>query len=178
MDACKDPQVPIPEWRAVGAHAQGCERGHGTLPPCDASTDRAGRIPHSGNRVPGFRAHDLRPEPTVTPPSRPQLQAHDWRCGACGAPRDPGEAESALCDALGTLCDSQVLQDLQCVKCHNVATEHLRGQCDHCGGQLAACKPAGETLARVRVFQKVARFHGMPVLEELAGWVLTQHGGA
>uniref|UniRef100_A0A1D2A3C0 DNA polymerase epsilon catalytic subunit n=1 Tax=Auxenochlorella protothecoides TaxID=3075 RepID=A0A1D2A3C0_AUXPR len=106
----------------------------------------------------------------------PQLQAHDWRCGACGAPRDPVEVESALGDALGTLCDASVLQDLQCLKCHSVATEHLRAQCDHCGGPLATCRPAAETLARVRVFERVARFHGMPVLEELAGWVLAQQG--
>lgn len=86
------------------------------------------------------------------------------------------EVESALGDALGTLCDASVLQDLQCLKCHSVATEHLRAQCDHCGGPLATCRPAAETLARVRVFERVARFHGMPVLEELAGWVLAQQG--
>lgn len=77
-----------------------------------------------------------------------------------------------LCGMLGTLCDGAALQDLRCIRCGSVATEHLRRQCDRCGGALRTTQEAARNLDRVSVFRSVARFHKMRVLEELADWVI------
>lgn len=92
----------------------------------------------------------------------------------CGAARDKEAVESALCCALGTLCDAAALQDLRCVRCGTVATEHLQGACDACGGRLACTRPPEGMLLQLRVYRSVVRYHGMPVLQELVQSALAQ----
>ena len=64
------------------------------------------------------------------------------------------------------------LQELKCVKCRTVATNHLQQSCDVCGGHLRASQLALRVQQRLSALRGVARHQGMAVLDELAAWGL------
>ncbi|EFN52544.1 hypothetical protein CHLNCDRAFT_26745 [Chlorella variabilis] len=71
----------------------------------------------------------------------PAIQRRDWHCSACGAERDVTAIEEQLCGVLQQAADGYQLQDLRCMKCASVATNHLQQSCDVCGGHLRGTQP-------------------------------------
>jgi len=106
----------------------------------------------------------------------PHLQQGDWRCGGCGTERDVGEIEASLVGQLARVVESYQLQDLKCMKCGTVATEHLQRHCDMCGGHLKGVMDKDKTMATFSVYKNIAQYHEMSVLEELAKWQLEEDG--
>lgn len=102
----------------------------------------------------------------------PRIQKQDWRCGMCGTSRDPSELESRLAVALRALHETYQVQDLKCIKCSTVATNHLQRQCDVCGGGLKTSVAKASLVKRVAVFKSVAEYQGMETLKELCDDVI------
>lgn len=104
----------------------------------------------------------------------PGIQARDWRCGVCGAPRDAGVLEARLASTLRALGESHMLQDLKCIKCGTAAADHLQRQCDVCGGKLRAGVPLQVMKQQISVFRSVAEYQEMPVLLDLTEWYMKE----
>jgi DNA polymerase epsilon subunit 1 len=64
------------------------------------------------------------------------------------------------------------LQDLQCVRCRAVTARHLRGACGRCGAELCGTLLPSLFRKRLTVFRSVAVYHGFPVLQQQADWLL------
>lgn len=64
------------------------------------------------------------------------------------------------------------LQDLQCVKCKQVASGHLRASCGACGGELRNTQAGGALRKGLTVFHNIARHHEFEMLGELAAFSL------
>ena len=105
----------------------------------------------------------------------PFLQQHDWRCQNCGEDRNVEEIEAALVSLLNQKSDSYELQDLRCIKCSSVATEHLQKTCDLCGAQMKGVLAPETAHGMFSVFASVAEFHNLQTLKELACWHLNQN---
>jgi DNA polymerase epsilon subunit 1 len=106
----------------------------------------------------------------------PRLAAGKWSCGGCGAARDRDALEARLASQLRAAAAAYQVQDLRCARCATVASSHLQRGCDLCGGALAPTQKASDAVARVAVYHSVARFHELPLLEELSAWILTRSG--
>lgn len=59
------------------------------------------------------------------------------------------------------------LQDLRCMKCHEVSSRQMALRC-HCSGKLAADDSAETFAHEIYIMVKIARFHGFGWLEEVA----------
>eukprot|EP00983_Pelagomonas_calceolata_P065180 1148469-Pelagomonas_calceolata.AAC.3 len=66
----------------------------------------------------------------------------------------------------------QRTNDLACVRCRAVTSSHLRGACGACGGDLRCTVPSNVRRTQLTVFRNVAAFHGFPLLQEMAEWLL------
>ncbi|GBF92637.1 hypothetical protein Rsub_05251 [Raphidocelis subcapitata] len=99
----------------------------------------------------------------------PELQAGQrWACAACAQPYDMPAIEARLVKLLGARVREYVLQDLQCVKCKQVATEHLCGSCKQCGGSLTNTIRPDVARKRLVVFRNLAAYHKFDLLQQLA----------
>jgi DNA polymerase epsilon subunit 1 len=106
----------------------------------------------------------------------PALQRLDWSCPSCLTERDVGDIEGQLVAALAAEGDAYQLQDLKCIRCSSVATNHLQRACDVCSGSLRNALPAKRTRQRITVYRNVAEFQEMETLKEVADWHLGQTG--
>ena len=69
------------------------------------------------------------------------------------------------------------LQDLECVRCKQVSSGHLRATCSLCSGDLRPSLPPSEFRKKLVVFQNMAEFHGFELLEQSAAWLLEANLG-
>lgn len=106
----------------------------------------------------------------------PHLQVHRWNCEACGVGYELGSIESALVAVVQQQERAYQLQDLQCMKCKNVASGHLARQCKMCGGELKCTEPADVFRKRLTVFKNIARYHSFQLLMEIVEWLLEEPG--
>lgn len=104
----------------------------------------------------------------------PRVQSGDWCCAGCGAARDVAAIEARLASSLRELVNRYLVQDLKCGKCGTATTQHLKKQCDICGGHVRASRPAASAVQAVAVYRSVATFQGMETLSALAEWLMTQ----
>jgi DNA polymerase epsilon subunit 1 len=53
-----------------------------------------------------------------------------------------------------------------------VTSSHLKGACGACGGDLRLTVPCAVRRTQLTVFRNVAAFHGLPLLQEMAEWLI------
>ena len=96
------------------------------------------------------------------------MQHEHPSCQVCGAERDRDALEMKLLTILDTLVDGFVVQDVKCKKCGSTGSQHLKRQCDICGGHMDATRPASTIMDILHVIQRVAEMQGMDTLYEMA----------
>jgi len=104
----------------------------------------------------------------------PELQGSRWTCAACSQPYDMSSIEGRLVKLLGARIKEYILQDLQCHKCKQIATEHLAGGCKQCGGSLTNTIRPDMARKRLVVFSNMAAYHRFELLQQLADAALAQ----
>ncbi|KIZ01562.1 DNA polymerase epsilon subunit 1 [Monoraphidium neglectum] len=80
--------------------------------------------------------------------------------------------EARLARLLGARVKEYGLQDLQCHKCKQIATDHLGGGCKQCGGYLTNTIRPDAARKRLAVFRNLAAYHGFELLQQMADFAL------
>jgi len=96
-----------------------------------------------------------------------------WRCPECKEEYDRISIEQRLLDMLRKLVTAYQLQDLKCQKCKTMKAENLTDFCPLCSGQYMTMLSPPDYIGRVKVFLNVSKFYMMPLLEEVATWILS-----
>ena len=91
-----------------------------------------------------------------------------WRCRDCAEPFDRDAIEQRLLERVARALADFQLQDLRCVRCRAVSAGGMCTQCEQCGESLQLTVTAGDLQRQLAVLRSVARFHGLPLLEESA----------
>lgn len=100
-----------------------------------------------------------------------------WSCRVCGQPYHRPTIESRLLATLQRRVRDYQLQDLECVRCKQVSSGHLRASCSLCSGDLRPTLPPQEFKKKLVVFRNMAEFHGFQMLEQSAAWLLADDPG-
>jgi DNA polymerase epsilon subunit 1 len=102
--------------------------------------------------------------------SAPQPRA--WCCGACGHPYKASTIESALMERLQVAAAAAVVCDLQCRRCKAMSIGGAQTSCGECGAELVFARDGGKLRLEARVIESVAEYHGLPLLQEAASWIV------
>ena len=98
----------------------------------------------------------------------PTLQDGNLQCHLCGAERDANFLETRLIEMLHSIVEGFLVQDVKCQKCGSTGNEHLRRQCDVCGGQMQSTTSRQTVQDTIHVIERVADIQAMKTLQELA----------
>lgn len=94
-----------------------------------------------------------------------------WSCNQCRTEYDLVEIEQSLVEAVHRKSMASVLQDLACVKCHQVKDCNMRTYCT-CAGEYTNTMTVDEFSKQLRTFQGIARHYHMTLLQETVDWIL------
>jgi len=117
--------------------------------------------------------HSKQQDPSASAAGNRRAEGDEaWCCRQCRQSYDMEAIEQRLVLALNQHVRTYELQDLACVRCRAVTSSHLRGACGACGGDLRCTVPSNVRRTQLTVFRNVAAFHGFPLLQEMAEWLL------
>eukprot|EP00127_Corallochytrium_limacisporum_P003547 Clim_evm30s150 gene=Clim_evmTU30s150 len=97
-------------------------------------------------------------------------------CRYCETPFDLAVFDYLLCEQLNDMLAAYQTQDLECSKCHLIATSHLAKTCT-CSAPLRARMRPKVLRDQFRVLDNVANFYNFQSLKESVGFVRTYGGG-
>ncbi|ESW04397.1 hypothetical protein PHAVU_011G091900 [Phaseolus vulgaris] len=97
----------------------------------------------------------------------------EWRCAVpqCGQPYDREVMENALLQIVRQRERLYHLQDLVCIRCHQVKAAHLAEQCA-CAGSFRCKESANEFREKMQLFFNIASRQKFQLLEECTSWIL------
>ncbi|CAJ1979167.1 unnamed protein product [Sphenostylis stenocarpa] len=101
------------------------------------------------------------------------LLTEEWRCAVpqCGQPYDREVMENALLQTVRQRERLYHLQDLVCIRCHQVKAAHLADQCA-CAGSFRCKEDANEFRKKMQVFLNIASRQTFQLLQECTSWIL------
>lgn len=88
-----------------------------------------------------------------------------WLCSQCYVNYDTEDIEKRLIDALNRKLMSYTLQDLQCVRCHEIKQDNIMEYCQCAGGYKTLIDPE-EIKSLTQTFNLVADTYSMVLLKE------------
>ncbi|XP_052253908.1 DNA polymerase epsilon catalytic subunit A-like [Dreissena polymorpha] len=94
-----------------------------------------------------------------------------WSCIQCKGDYDLEEIEQCLIEAVQRKSMAYVLQDLECVKCHQIKDSNMRTYCS-CAGVYKTTATIEDLGRQLRTFQGIASHYNMVLLQETVGWIL------
>ncbi|XP_014243351.1 DNA polymerase epsilon catalytic subunit A [Cimex lectularius] len=94
-----------------------------------------------------------------------------WQCPICDTNYDNLEIETILLDIVNRKSMAYILQDLQCVKCHQIKMENMTEHCT-CAGQFQTLINRQELGKYLKTFKGIAVSFNMPLLLECVNWIL------
>ncbi|KAF8939090.1 DNA polymerase epsilon catalytic subunit [Dissophora ornata] len=95
-----------------------------------------------------------------------------WRCQECKEEYDREAIEESIVAIVEKLVGQYQMQDLACVKCRRVKEGFLGEWCE-CSGSYATALGRADYLRKMRVFENIAEFYGLPLLKEVVAWMLS-----
>eukprot|EP00798_Chlamydomonas_sp_ICE-L_P017969 gene17969-24374_t len=101
-----------------------------------------------------------------------ELARKNWQCRVCSQTYNMAAIERRLVAVLQQRIREYQVQDLQCMKCKQVASGHLKQLCGLCSGSMESTQPLAVFCKQLVVFSNIARFHGFELLGELAQCML------
>lgn len=101
------------------------------------------------------------------------LLSQEWHCGVpqCGQPYDREVMENALLQIVRQRERLYHLQDLVCVRCHQVKAAHLAEQCA-CAGSYMCKEDRAEFRKKMQIFYNIAARQKFQLLKECTSWIL------
>ncbi|KAJ5174824.1 DNA polymerase epsilon catalytic subunit A [Penicillium canariense] len=115
------------------------------------------------------RDEDVLPEPGTDNSKGPK----PWRCPFCQTEYDRLAQEEILIGQVHGLVVEWQTQDLKCSKCSTLKVSEFMEHCS-CSGKWTSTVDLKETEKKLRVFQSVAKFHSLQLLETVVEGVLAQ----
>ncbi|KAM7314163.1 DNA polymerase epsilon catalytic subunit A [Ixodes scapularis] len=94
-----------------------------------------------------------------------------WHCSMCESPYEMAEIEALLQENLQQLCMAQVLQDLQCTKCHMIKRSNMMKYCE-CAGPFQPLLSREDLERKLSIFLNIAKHFHLSLLEENINWIL------
>ncbi|KAM3303070.1 DNA polymerase epsilon catalytic subunit A-like isoform X1 [Capsicum chacoense] len=101
------------------------------------------------------------------------LISHEWRCAVpqCGQPYDREAMENALVQIVRQRERLYHLQDLICLKCHQIKAAHLSDHCA-CAGTFTCKEDVSDFRNKMQVFLNIAINQKFQLLQECTSWIL------
>ncbi|OIT28308.1 PREDICTED: DNA polymerase epsilon catalytic subunit A-like [Nicotiana attenuata] len=101
------------------------------------------------------------------------LISQEWRCAVpqCGQPYDREAMENALIQIVRQRERLYHLQDLVCLKCHQIKAAHLADHCT-CAGSFSCKEGVSEFCNKMQVFFNIAVNQKFQLLQECTSWIL------
>ncbi|PHT64973.1 hypothetical protein T459_29398, partial [Capsicum annuum] len=101
------------------------------------------------------------------------LISHEWRCAVpqCGQPYDREAMENALVQIVRQREKLYHLQDLVCLKCHQIKAAHLSDHCA-CAGAFTCEEDLSDFRNKMQVFLNIAVNLKFQLLQECTSWIL------
>lgn len=101
------------------------------------------------------------------------LISQEWRCAVpqCGQPYDRDAMENALVQIVRQRERLYHLQDLVCLKCHQIKAAHLADHCA-CAGSFSCKEDVSDFHNKMQVFLNIAINQKFQLLEECTSWIL------
>ncbi|CAN4107239.1 unnamed protein product [Withania somnifera] len=101
------------------------------------------------------------------------LISQEWRCAVpqCGQPYDREAMENALVQIVRQRERLYHLQDLVCLKCHQIKAAHLAEHCI-CAGSYGCKESASDFRNKMQVFLNIAVNQKFQLLQECTSWIL------
>ncbi|KAK3818962.1 MAG: DNA polymerase epsilon catalytic subunit A [Benniella sp.] len=96
-----------------------------------------------------------------------------WRCQECKEEYDREAIEESMVAIMERMVCQYQTQDLKCVKCRRVKADFLGEWCE-CSGNFVTTMGRVEYLRKMRVFENIAEFYGLPLLKEAVSWALSK----
>ncbi|XP_053408498.1 DNA polymerase epsilon catalytic subunit A-like [Mercenaria mercenaria] len=94
-----------------------------------------------------------------------------WSCIQCKTEYDLAEIEQSLIDSVHRKSMGNVLQDLECVKCHQIKDSNMRTYCT-CAGEYRNTVTVDDLGKQLRTFKGIASHNNMVLLQETVEWIL------
>lgn len=94
-----------------------------------------------------------------------------WLCAQCSVNYDNEEVEKRLIDSLNRKFMSYTLQDLQCIRCHEIKQDNIMAYCACAGSYKTLIEPE-EIRSLVKTFNVVADEYSMVLLKEYTDTLL------
>ncbi|XP_009629449.1 DNA polymerase epsilon catalytic subunit A [Nicotiana tomentosiformis] len=101
------------------------------------------------------------------------LISQEWCCAVpqCGQPYDREAMENALIQIVRQRERLYHLQDLVCLKCHQIKAAHLADHCT-CAGSFSCKEGVSEFCNKIQVFFNIAVNQKFQLLQECTSWIL------
>ncbi|KAJ8568462.1 hypothetical protein K7X08_027995 [Anisodus acutangulus] len=101
------------------------------------------------------------------------LISQEWRCAVpqCGQPYDREAMENALVQIVRQRERLYHLQDLVCLKCHQIKAAHLADHCT-CAGSFSCKEDVSDFRNKMQVFFNIAINQKFQLLQECTTWIL------
>lgn len=101
------------------------------------------------------------------------LISQEWRCAVpqCGQPYDREAMENALVQIVRQRERLYHLQDLVCLKCHQIKAAHLADHCT-CAGSFSCKEDVSDFRNKMQVFLNIAVNQKFQLLQECTSWIL------
>jgi len=97
---------------------------------------------------------------------------NEWLCDSCDRPYDNDVVENQLVDIVIRKNASFHTQDLICGTCKAPKSSYLSEYCPCAGGIYRNHTSTNEFRTNLHVFQRIAQFHKLPLLQETVDWML------
>jgi DNA polymerase epsilon subunit 1 len=98
-------------------------------------------------------------------------QREPWRCSRCHNPYDRSDIELRLCRMAHDAVRTFTLQDLRCSRCHVLREGNVGLTCP-CSGTWGLTLPRRDTMKKLNLLHRIAKFHRLDVLGEAVGGIL------
>ncbi|XP_060169809.1 DNA polymerase epsilon catalytic subunit A-like isoform X1 [Lycium barbarum] len=101
------------------------------------------------------------------------LISQEWRCAVpqCGQPYDREAMENALVQIVRQRERLYHLQDLVCLKCHQIKAAHLADHCT-CAGSFSCKENVSDFCSKMQIFLNIAVNQKFQLLQECTSWIL------
>ncbi|XP_049379283.1 DNA polymerase epsilon catalytic subunit A-like isoform X1 [Solanum stenotomum] len=101
------------------------------------------------------------------------LISQEWRCAVpqCGQPYDREAMENALVQIVRQRERLYHLQDLVCLKCHQIKAAHLSDHCA-CAGSFSCKEDVSDFRNKMQIFLNIAVNQKFQLLQECTSWIL------
>ncbi|KAF9904824.1 DNA polymerase epsilon catalytic subunit [Lobosporangium transversale] len=96
-----------------------------------------------------------------------------WKCRECKEEYDRDAIEESMVVIVERMTAQYQAQDLKCLKCRRVKVDFLSEWCE-CSGEFVTAMSRAEYLRKMKVFDNIAEFYGLPLLREVISWTLSK----